>query len=187
MRDESARLRARLHLAGRDAPFDVEVRPGDAALVEERDVVAALVRRRDARDRIHLGDDRLDRRSPAGRVRAGLASVLEATVAADVPVRDHLAVVVGRRRADALLGESPLLADRGDDPAGVLSGGERRVLAWLRVRAVDPRAVVLDGAGAGLDDEALAWAGRQVQQWRDDGVPLVVRPARAEERQWCAS
>lgn len=129
---------------------------------------------------------RLRGRGLAGRVRRGLAVVSGAPVAADVKVADHLAAVVGAGRARALLAEAPLLAGRGDDPAGVLSGGERRVLAWLRAQAVDPHVVVLDRAGEGLDTATMQWAGRVVAQWADSGVAVVVRAGRAEERAWAS-
>lgn len=128
------------------------------------------------------------RRVPSGhvaaRVRRGLAVVGPAPVAADVSVHDHLAAVVGSRRAGSLLASAPLLAGRGDDPAGVLSGGERRTLAWLRTVAVRPAAVVLDRAGRGLDADTLRWADAQVAAWRREGVAVVVRPGRTEERRW---
>lgn len=126
-------------------------------------------------------------RSLAGRVRRGLAVVAGAPVAADVSVIDHLAAIVGAGRAREMLEQAPLLADRGADPAGVLSGGERRVLAWLRAQAVEPRAVVLDRAGEGLDAVTMQWAGRVVDAWAAAGVAVVVRAGRTEERAWTAT
>lgn len=174
-------LRARLHLP--DGPLELTVAGGDAAAIP-RAAVAPLVDRGDPRDRISVDGRRIDRRGTAGRVRAGLASVTEAVVAPDVSVHDHLAAVTSRRRARELLASSPLLADRGDDPAGVLSGGERRVLTVLRAVATSPRAVVLDGAGEGLDAEALRWLDGVVRRWREDDVAVLVRPGRPEERAW---
>lgn len=136
---------------------------------------------------VRVAGRRVRGRGLAGRVRRGLAVVSGAPVAADVNVADHLAAVVGTDRARALLAGTPLLAGRGDDPAGVLSGGERRVLAWLRARAVDPHVVVLDRAGEGLDTATMQWAGRIVAQWADAGVAVVVRAGRAEERAWTSS
>jgi ABC-type branched-subunit amino acid transport system ATPase component len=135
--------------------------------------------------RIVVAGHAVGRRGPAGRVRRGLVTVGRAPVADDVSVRDHLAAVVGGHRAAALLAGAPLLAGRGDDPAGVLSGGERRVLAWLRAAALDPTVVVLDRAGEGLDAASLAWAADTVASWRAAGVAVVVRPGRREERAWC--
>lgn len=134
--------------------------------------------------RIRLDGHRLHRLPPAARVRRGLGLLVGAPVAPHVPVADHLAAVAGTRRAAVLLEGAPLLAGRGREPAGVLSGGERRVLAWLRCLATAPRAVVLDAPGRGLDPAILAWAGEQVAAWLSAGVAVVLRPGRPEERAW---
>lgn len=148
--------------------------------------VAALVGRADRgqRHRVALAGRHLDRLGPAARVRAGLAAVSGTEVAQDVSVGDHLAAITGRRRAGAALGEVPLLAGRGQDPAGLLSGGERRVLAWLVAVATAPRAVVLDRAGTGLDPAALEWAHSTLDAWLDRGVAVVIRVGRTQERAW---
>jgi ABC-type lipopolysaccharide export system ATPase subunit len=168
------------------APVEVRCEAGEIVpLPDDDQVLAALVgEHRRAGDRIALAGRQLARRAPAGRVRAGLAVVSGAEVAADVSVLDHLAAATGRRRAAELLAGSPLLADRADDPAGVLSGGERRVLGWLLAGAVDPRVVVLDRAGTGLDDDSLNWAHGVVDGWLEHGVGLLVREGRAEEARW---
>lgn len=175
------RLEARLHLP--DGVLDVAVAAGDVVAIPA-DAVGALADRRDRRDRIRLDGRRLDRRGTAGRVRGGLALVTQAVVAPDVAVRDHLAAVTSRRRAAELVADSPLLRGRGADAAGVLSGGERRVLSVLRAAATDPRVVVLDGAGEGLDGRSLAWVGGWIERWRSAGVGVLVRPGRPEERRW---
>lgn len=170
-----------------DLPRPVTVAAGEARLLDEAEapVVVAALRGLTVRGvTVAVDGRRLRTRGLAGRVRRGVAIVSGAPVAADVSVRDHLAAIVGSAAARDLLADAPLLAGRGDDPAGVLSGGERRVLAWLRARAVSPRAVLLDRAGEGLDAATLAWAGEVVTAWRADGVAVVVRAGRAEERAW---
>lgn len=175
------RLEAVLHLP--DGVLRLAVAAGEVAEVPAA-AVPNLVGRVDRRDRLHLDGRRLDRRTTAGRVRAGFAFVTGTAVAADVSVRDHLAAGTSTRAADALLAETPLLRGRGGDLAGVLSGGERRVLAVLRAAAAQPRAVLLDAAGEGLDPSSLAWVGAQVARWRDAGTAVVVRVGRPEERTW---
>lgn len=165
----------------------VHVSAGAAVLVEGdlAEAVVATLLGRDASGTAHVDGHRL-RGGPARRVRRGLAVVSGAPVAPDVSVHDHLAAVVGARGARRVLADAPLLHGRGDDPAGVLSGGERRVLAWLRARALEPRAVLLDGAGEGLDADTLGWAGGLVAAWTTEGVAVLVRPGRTEERAWAA-
>jgi ABC-type branched-subunit amino acid transport system ATPase component len=166
-------------------PTTLTCEAGEAVELVGEEAVAALVGERRTRAvRIELDGRRLDRRGPAGRVRAGFAVVRGTEVAADLPVRDHLVAAAGRRRGAELLADTPWLADRGDAPAGVLSGGERRLLGWSLARAADPRVVLLDRAGTGLDAAALAWAHRVVDGWLDGGVGVVVVVARPEERRW---
>lgn len=176
----------RLQVAHPDLAELLRVGPGAVRHLDDahaRPVVDALLGR-ERRAVVHVDGRRLRTRSVGARVRRGLGVVSGAPVAGDVTVRDHLAAVVGRREADELLRDAPLLAERGDDPAGVLSGGERRVLAWLRARATSPRVVLLDRAGEGLDADTLAWAGAVVRTWARADVAVVVRAGRAEERAW---
>jgi ABC-type lipopolysaccharide export system ATPase subunit len=180
--DRPVRLTARLDLP----QGELEVAAGQAVALPDDPVhVAALVgddRRRG--HRLWLDGRRLDRRPPAGRVRAGLITVGDAPVAPELTVRDHLAAVVRPQAADRLLAATPHLAALGPRPAGQLSGGERRLLAWTLACALAPAVVVLDRAGTGLDATALAWAGEVVAGWRAAGVGLLVRVGRDEERAW---
>jgi ABC-type lipopolysaccharide export system ATPase subunit len=157
------------------------------ALPDDDELVRALVgERRPDGTRVVLGGRRLDRSGTATRVRRGLAVVRGTEVADDVSVLDHLAATVGGHAARSLLAAAPLLAHRGDDPAGVLSGGERRVLGWLQAQAAQPRAVLLDRAGTGLDAGALRWAHEAVDRWLAAGAGVLVRPGRPEETAWIA-
>lgn len=151
---------------------------------DPRYVAALTGEARDRRHRIHLDGWRADRRSPARRVRAGLVTVGVAPVAPDVTVVDHLAAVVPVATARRLVADTPRLAGLASRPAGLLSGGERRLLAWTMARVGTPGVVLLDRAGTGLDAEALSWADRVVAAWLTAGVALVVRVGRHEERRW---
>ena len=185
----TAATRLQAHLELPDGHLDVEVAPGAAReLPDDPRAVAALMggdRRRG--HRVLLEGRRLDRRTLAARVRAGLVVVGEAPVAPEVSVRDHLAAVGSRSAADDLLAATPVLAPLGARPAGLLSGGERRLLAWTLARALQPLVVVLDRATTGLDPDALAWAGEVVTAWRAHGVGVLVRVGRPEERTWLSA
>lgn len=185
------RLRLRLTLGDGEGdppdPLALELAAGEAArLPEARDVVARLAGRVPTRrgDEVAVDGRRLTGRPPAARVRAGLVVVDEPALAPAVSVADHLAAVCRRRRALELLDATPRLEGRGDDPAGVLSGGERRLLGWVRAILLDPTVVVLDRAATGLDAAAVRWADEQVARWRAAGVCALVRVGRAEEVAW---
>lgn len=173
------RLRART-ADGEELRLDA----GQIMRLADRHPVAAALTEDGRFARLEVDGRRIRGRSMARRVRAGLATVSSTAVAADVTVGDHLAAAASTARAAELLAAVPLLADRGDDPAGVLSGGERRVLAWLTALAVAPRVVLLDRAGAGLDEAALAWAHATVDGWLDAGVAVLVHAGRPEEVSW---
>lgn len=153
---------------------------------DPRHVAALLGEDRSRGHRITLDGRRLDRRAPATRVRAGLVAVGAAPVAPDVAVVDHLLATLGRGDVRALLAEVPRLAGLAGRPAGVLSGGERRLLAWALALARTPAVVLLDRAGTGLDPHAQEWASRTVARWRDAGVGVLVRVGRSEELAWLA-
>lgn len=109
----------------------------------------------------------------AARVRRGIVPVVDAPVAPEVAVVDHLAAAVPVAAARDGLAACPLLDGRGADPAGVLSGGERRALAWVRAVVLEPRVVVLRDATVGLDADTLAWAEGLVAGWLGSGVAVL--------------
>lgn len=168
MSPQPARLVARLADAG-----EVTVRAGELVTVPDPALlalVAGLVPRAAGEVRV---DGKVVRGGPAARARRGIAAVLDAPVAPEVPVVDHLAARVGSADARAALGSCPLLAGRDDDPAGVLSGGERRALAWLRAVVLHPRVVVLHDATVGLDPETISWTEEIVEGWLAGGAAVL--------------
>lgn len=160
----------------------VEAAPGTAQLVAG-EVVDVLTAGPQPPGTVVLDGRDLSRWDRARRVRAGLVVLGEVVVAPDVSILDHL-VAVDRGRAHEVLADAPLLAGRGDDPAGWLSGGERQVLGWLSTILARPSAVVLDVAGRGLDQPTLAWADRVVGGWLESDIPVLVHPGRSEEEHW---
>lgn len=176
----------------RAAGFDlaVELAAGGAARLPDDDGVIAWLaghRRAHGGDQLQLDGRHLRRRSPAARVRAGLVVIGDPPIAPAVSVVDHLAAVTSRSAAVELLADVPRLAGRADDPAGVLSGGERRLLGWARALLLRPSAVVLDRAATGLDTDALDWASDRVERWRAAGCVALVRPGREAEAAWVAT
>lgn len=169
---ERPRLHAELDL---DRGVVLEVPRGGIEEVADRRVVRAVtgLEPPPGQHRIVLDGRRLDRRSPARRVAAGLGIVDDAPVAPAVTVFDHLAAAARSSRAEELLAGCPRLAGRGTDPAGWLSGGERRLLAWLVCDATDPAAVVLDGAFRGLDPSTTVWAEQRLAAWLERGVAVL--------------
>jgi branched-chain amino acid transport system ATP-binding protein len=104
----------------------------------------------------------ISRRQTEERIRMGIGYVpQEHSVFARLSVRDNLAVgaLVNRDAAaiDRVLAIFPKLGQRLDQPAGTLSGGERKMLAIARALLGDPKLLLLDepteGVWVGVIDE----------------------------------
>ncbi|MBR0850815.1 ABC transporter ATP-binding protein [Bradyrhizobium diazoefficiens] len=97
----------------------------------------------------------ISRRRPEERVRAGIGYVpQEHAVFARLSVRDNLAVgsLFNRDSAavDRVLAIFPKLGQRLGQPAGTLSGGERKMLAIGRAMLGDPKLLLLDEPTEGV-------------------------------------
>nr|WP_249141965.1 ABC transporter ATP-binding protein [Bradyrhizobium diazoefficiens] len=97
----------------------------------------------------------ISRRRPEERVRAGIGYVpQEHAVFARLSVRDNLAVGSLFNRdstaVDRVLTIFPKLGQRLGQPAGTLSGGERKMLAIGRAMLGDPKLLLLDEPTEGV-------------------------------------
>ena len=94
--------------------------------------------------------------STSSLARRGLCLIPEGRgVFPNLTVRENLWVMThsgsGRRHVERCAFERfPRLADRGDQPAGTLSGGEQQMLALARAVATSPRLLMLDELSMGL-------------------------------------
>jgi branched-chain amino acid transport system ATP-binding protein len=104
----------------------------------------------------------ITRRRPEERVRSGIGYVpQEHSVFARLSVRDNLAVGAlfnhDAAAVDRVLTIFPKLGQRLDQPAGTLSGGERKMLAIGRAMLGNPKLLLLDepteGVWVGVIDE----------------------------------
>lgn len=68
----------------------------------------------------------------------------------------------------------PLLADRRDQRAGFMSGGERQMLAMGRALMMDPQVLLLDEPSAGLSPANQDLVFDRVRQICDSGVSIIM-------------
>lgn len=78
-----------------------------------------------------------------------------------------------RARADRLL-ERFDLADRADEYAGRLSGGERKILEIARSLMLEPDLLMLDEPYAGISGQTVSAVSSYIQDLNDDGMTFVV-------------
>jgi branched-chain amino acid transport system ATP-binding protein len=77
-------------------------------------------------------------------------------------------------RLAAVVGIFPLLADRSDQRAGYLSGGERQMVAIGRALMMDPSVLLLDEPSAGLSPGNQDLVFERVRLIADSGVSIVM-------------
>ena len=68
----------------------------------------------------------------------------------------------------------PVVADRWDSLAGLLSGGQQKQVEFARSLMVDPKVVLLDEPSMGLDPKATSTVFEQVVRMRDAGTAVLL-------------
>lgn len=120
---------------------------------------------------------------PQQMLRHGLAHVLqghsvfpEMTVAENIKlggftVKDRSELNERIERVKAVF---PIVAERWDDLAGLLSGGQQKQVEFARSLMISPKVVLLDEPSMGLDPKTTATVFEQVVRMRDHGTAVLL-------------
>lgn len=157
--------------------------PNGAGRTSALRVVSGLLR--PSAGRVRLEGTDLSRLPAHERVAGGLAHVPEGRrIFGRLSVRDNLtmgayAVRGGRRglparELDEVLSRLPLLADRLEQRAGTLSGGEQQQLALARALMSRPSVLLLDEPTTGLAPQAVQAVLELVGELARDGLAVLL-------------
>ena len=137
---------------------------------------------RPSRGEILLEDKAIHRKSPEKIVRLGLVQVPEARqLFPNLTVLENLQLggyIHGRKHVKQSLPEMvrlfPILAERADQKAGTLSGGEQQMLSIARALMARPRLLVLDEPSLGLAPLIVEEIYRTLELLHQQGTTILL-------------
>lgn len=119
--------------------------------------------------------------SPRAHVRLGISYMSELGIFPDLTIEENLdlgALFVERGAAKKRIAELfeifPILTERRRQPAGRLSGGQRKMLGIAKALAALPKLLVMDEPSSGLSPLMVSRVIHSLAECRSDGLSMLI-------------
>lgn len=133
---------------------------------------------------VEIDGVRVTGQGPSGAIRHGVVMIPQSnalftgmTVRENVLLGGHATRMpprAVRRRFDELAGLFPVVGERAAAHAGLLSGGQRRMVEFARALMTEPRVILLDEPSIGLDPKSRATLADSVDALVASGATVVM-------------